>query len=236
MDRDLLARLNKERAGRRPVLVVTKLATGQSRLVTEDLALQAKAGDDPMVAEFRARSRSGRSGLGADGETFLTIHVPPPRLLIIGAVHIAESLVPMAMRAGFDCTVVDPRTAFADAAKFGGADVVAAWPEEVLATLPLDPHTAVAALSHDPKIDDAPLAAALTAGCFYVGALGSRKTHARRVERLGAAGISPDDIGRIHAPIGLDIGAQSPAEIAVAILAELIAALRKGTDAGPADG
>ncbi len=236
MDRGLLARLNAERAGRRPAMVVTHLPSGQSRLITIDDAQKAAAGADPVLAEFAVRRRSGKSGLTADGETFLTIHTPPPRLVIIGAVHIAEALVPMAARAGFDCLVVDPRSAFAVTSKFAGAEVAAGWPEDVLSGRPLDAHTALAALSHDPKIDDAPLIAALETGCFFVGALGSWKTHGRRIERLEEHGLSRDAIDRIHAPIGLDIGAQTPAEIAVAILAELVKALRKDAGAGvPAD-
>jgi xanthine dehydrogenase accessory factor len=166
-----------------------------------------------------------------DGRTFLTVQVPPPRLVVIGAVHISQALAPMAKIAGFDVTIIDPRTAFATAERFPDVELLAEWPEEVLKSRPLDAYTALAALTHDPKVDDVPIVAALAARSFYVGALGSRKTHAKRVERLLEQGASAADIERIHAPVGIDIGAQSPAEIAVAILAEVIAALRRGRQA-----
>ena len=133
----------------------------------------------------------------------------------------------MAVLAGFDIRVIDPRTAFATPERFAGVDLVADWPEDVLASAPLDAYTALVAVTHDPKIDDHPIAAALRARCFYIGALGSRKTHAKRVERLLAAGLSAEEIDRIDAPIGLDIGAQSPAEIAVAVLGAIIHAFRR---------
>jgi xanthine dehydrogenase accessory factor len=166
-----------------------------------------------------------------DGRTFLTVHVPPPRLVIIGAVHISQALAPMAKLAGFDVTIIDPRTAFATPERFTDVALLAEWPEEALRNVPIDAFTAVAALTHDPKIDDVPLLAALKARAFYIGALGSRKTHGKRLERLTGQGASPADLERIHAPIGVDIGAQSPAEIAVAVLAEIVAALRRGRQA-----
>jgi xanthine dehydrogenase accessory factor len=208
---------------RRGAVLVTDTASGESRVVDA-----AAAGSDPLAAEILARLRSGRSGMLADGRTFVTVQAPPPRLVAIGAVHISQALAPLAAIAGFDVTVVDPRTAFATPERFAGVRLLAEWPEEALKGAPLDRYTALAALTHDPKIDDSPILAALRTGCFYVGALGSRKTHARRVERLVAAGCPPADLERIHAPIGVDIGAQSPAEIAVAILAEVISALRRG--------
>jgi xanthine dehydrogenase accessory factor len=151
--------------------------------------------------------------------------------MVVGAVHISQALAPMARLAGFDVTIVDPRTAFATAERFSDVRLIADWPEEVLKTQPLDAYTALIAVTHDPKIDDHPIHAALSAGSFYVGALGSRKTHGKRLERLREQGVSAADLQRIHAPIGIDIGAQSPAEIAVAILAEVIAALRRGQQA-----
>ena len=160
------------------------------------------------------------------------MQVPPPRLVVIGAVHVSQALAPMARLADFDVTIIDPRTAFATPDRFPDVPLLAEWPEEALKGVPLDPYTALAALTHDPKIDDHPIEAALRAGCFYVGALGSRKTHAKRVERLLGAGVSAAELERIHAPIGVDIGAQSPAEVAVAILAEVIASLRRGRQAG----
>ena len=227
MKLDILKRLNEARRDRRAVVLATDTATGEARLVGE-----ADAAGDPLGPELVERFRSGRSGMLADGRTFLTVQVPPPRLVVIGAVHISQVLAPMARIAGFDATIIDPRTAFASAERFPDVAVLAEWPEEALARAPLDAYTALAALTHDPKIDDCPLQAALESGCFYVGALGSRKTHGKRVERLMAAGLAAAEIERIHAPIGIDIGAQSPAEIAVGILAEVIAGLRRGRQAG----
>jgi xanthine dehydrogenase accessory factor len=222
---DLLKRLNAARRARRPAILVTDLEGGEQRLVEG-----APPADDPLAAALRARLRSGRSGIVEEGgrSVFLTVHVPPPRLVAIGAVHISQALAPMARLAGFDMTIIDPRTAFATPERFPDVPLVAEWPEEALREVPLDAFTALAALTHDPKIDDPALQAALEAGCFYVGALGSRKTHARRVERLLEQGVSAVAIERIHAPIGLSIGAQSPAEIAVAVLGEIVAALRQG--------
>jgi xanthine dehydrogenase accessory factor len=152
--------------------------------------------------------------------------LPPPRLVVIGAVHISQALAPMARVAGFYTEIIDPRTAFASPERFPDVTLHAEWPDDVLKARPLDAFTAVAALTHDPKIDDPALKAALEADCFYIGALGSRKTHERRVERLTGMGFAPFAMERIHAPIGLSIGAASPQEIAVAVLAEIIQALR----------
>jgi xanthine dehydrogenase accessory factor len=232
MDLELLARFNAARSGRRAAILVTPMgddatARPAQRLVAESDALAG----DPFEDALRAAFRSGRSGLvtGAEGATaFLTVSVPPPRLVLIGAVHISQALMPMAGIAGLDVTVIDPRTAFATPERFAGGRLLAEWPQDVLEEVALDPYTGLAALTHDPKIDDLPLKAALAAGCFYVGALGSRKTHASRRARLLEAGVSEADFARIDAPIGADIGAASPAEIAVAVLANVIAALRKG--------
>lgn len=224
MDRDLLTQLNAERASRRAVILVTDLASGEGRLVREGETLDGELG-----AAIKKGFLSGRSAaVEADGRSvFLNVHVPPARLVVIGAVHISQALAPMARIAGFDMQVIDPRTAFATPERFGDVALVAEWPEDVLETRPLDAYTALAAVTHDPKIDDYPLKAALEAGSFYVGALGSRKTHAKRVDRLLGMGLSQEQIDRIASPIGLDIGAASPQEIAVAILAEIIDALRK---------
>jgi xanthine dehydrogenase accessory factor len=157
---------------------------------------------------------------------FLTVQAPPARLIAVGAVHVSQALAPMAKLAGFDVTIVDPRTAFATPERFPDVRVIAEWPDKVLPEIGLDRYTAIALLTHDPKIDDPALNLALKAECFYVGALGSKKTHAKRVERLAAAGLSAQ-ASRIHAPIGLDIGAVSPAEIAVSILGEIVLSLRK---------
>jgi xanthine dehydrogenase accessory factor len=220
---EVLRRLNAARRERRGAILVTDTATGEERFVHAE-----EAGADALAAELQRRFLSGRSGMLEDGRTFLTVHLPPPRLVIIGAVHISQALAPIARIAGYDVTVIDPRTAFATPDRFPDVELIAEWPEEVLRRAPLDPYTALAALTHDPKIDDAPIIAALAARCFYVGALGSRKTHAKRLERLREAGAGSADLARVHAPIGVDIGAQSPAEIAVAVLAEIIANLRRG--------
>jgi xanthine dehydrogenase accessory factor len=155
------------------------------------------------------------------------VQVPPVKVLVVGAVHISQALAPMARGLDLDVTIIDPRTAFATPERFPDVPVLAEWPDAVLPRIALDRYTAMVALTHDPKIDDPALEAALRAECFYIGALGSRKTHAGRVERLARAGFSEEEIARIHAPIGLDIGAVSPAEIAVSILAEIVATLRR---------
>lgn len=224
MDRALLAALNEERAARRAAVVVTELASGRQRLVRE-----GDVGADPLAELVEKVIRSGKSGISQTdaGEVFVNAHLPPARIVAIGAVHISQALAPMARIAGFDIEIIDPRTAFASKDRFPGVPLHAEWPEDVLKTRPFDPYTAVCVITHDPKIDDFPLISALNTGCFYIGALGSRKTHARRVERLVAAGISQSSIDRIEAPIGADIGAANPGEIAVAILSSVIAAFRK---------
>jgi len=226
---DDLALLNGERAARRAALAVVDLASGTERIIREAAFDEA----DPLAEIARARFRSGESGMAetAEGPRFLAVTVPPPRLVVIGAVHVTQALVPMAKLAGYDVTVVDPRTAFATPERFPEVALHAAWPQDALPGIGLDRYTALAALTHDPKIDDPALEAALAAGCFYVGALGSRKTHGRRVERLTAAGVPTEALGRIRAPIGLDLGGRAPAEIAVAVLAEIIRALRTGEGA-----
>ncbi|MBS7540711.1 XdhC family protein [Ancylobacter lacus] len=224
MDLALLEALNAERAARRACVLVTAMDDGRQRLVTA-----AQAAADPLAGPIAEALRSGRSGMLTLGNerVFLTAHVPAPRLVVTGAVHISQALAPMATMAGFDVTLIDPRTAFATAERFPGVALHALWPDEVLPRIGLDPFTAFAALTHDPKIDDPGLAAAIEAGCFYIGALGSRRTHATRLERLAARGVPEAGLARIRAPIGLDIGAVSPAEIAVAVLAEIVATLRQ---------
>lgn len=224
MDPLVLKKLNAERRARRAAILVTSLGDGRDRLVCEGDQVAGELGD----AANRA-FQSGKSGIiEADGESFfLNVHLPPPRLVVIGAVHISQALAPMARIAGFDVKIIDPRTAFATPERFTDVSLAAEWPQDVLKDKPLDRYTALAAVTHDPKIDDHPLQAALEADCFYVGALGSRKTHAKRLERLHAAGVKEFESAQIHAPIGLDISAQSPQEIAVAILAQIIEAFRR---------
>jgi xanthine dehydrogenase accessory factor len=222
MNLEILKRLNAARAAREAAILITETASGAERLVVEK---DGYAGD-PLAGELAGRFRSGVSGMAGEGRYFLTVQLPPPRLVVIGAVHISQAMAPVAKVAGFDMTVIDPRTAFATPERFPDVPLLAEWPDVAIPKVGLDPFTALAALTHDPKIDDGPIAAALRAGCFYVGALGSRKTHGKRLERLRALGLDDLMLGRIHAPIGVDIGAQSPAEIAIAILAQVIGALR----------
>ena len=223
MKLDTLASLNAERAARRAAIVVTNVESGAERLVKAEATTS-----DTLRETLEARLRSGKSGMieTPEGKVFLTVHVPPPRLVITGAVHISQALAPMARMLGYDVTIVDPRTAFASIERFPDVKVIAEWPDAALPPLNIDRYTAFVALTHDPKIDDPALSHALARDCFYIGALGSKKTHARRVERLKAQGLSDDTIARIHAPIGLEIGAISPPEIAVAILGEITARLR----------
>ena len=224
MQLDLLTALNAERAARRAAIVVTDIATGKQRLV--------KAADiarDPLSSVLAEHLRTGKSGMEetAEGRVFLTVYVPAAQLVVIGAVHISQALAPIAKLLDYDVTIVDPRTAFASLERFPDVKVIAEWPDKALPPLGVDRYTAFVALTHDPKIDDPALLHALSRDCFYIGALGSRKTHARRVERLKQAGLTDSDTARIHAPIGLDIGAVSPAEIAVAIMAQITERLRE---------
>jgi len=220
---DILHSLNTERAARRAAVVVTDIATGAQRFVAA-----AAVADDPLRDVLEARLRSGRSGMEetAQGRVFLTVYVPPARLVITGAVHISQALAPLARMLGYDVTIVDPRTAFASPERFPDVEVIAAWPDVALPPLGVDRYTAFVALTHDPKIDDPALLHALGRDCFYIGALGSKKTHARRLDRLKAQGVTDAALARIHAPIGLAIGAVSPPEIAVSIMAEITASLR----------
>jgi xanthine dehydrogenase accessory factor len=227
---DLLAALNTERSARRAAVVVTELAGGKQRLVRE-----SEIQKDPLAAELRAQLRTGKSGLVSEGarQFFVEVHMPPPRIVITGAVHVSQALAPMAKLLGYDVTIVDPRTAFATPERFPDVPLLAEWPDTALPKVGLDSWTAFVALTHDPKIDEPALEAALSSQCFYVGALGSKKTHARRVESLKKRGVSEQMLARVHAPIGLSIGAASPAEIALAILAEITMRLRRGPEAKP---
>jgi xanthine dehydrogenase accessory factor len=226
----LLAELNAERAARRAAIVVTDTQSGETRLVKA-----AGIPRDPLKDVLAAHLRSGKSGFEdtEQGRVFLAVHVPPPKLVITGAVHISQALAPMAKIAGFDVAIVDPRTAFATPERFPDVKVIAEWPDKVLPPLGIDRYTAFVALTHDPKIDDPALTHALNSDCFYIGALGSKKTHARRVERLKQQGIEEAVIARIHAPIGLPIAAQTPPEIAVAIMGEIVSALRQAPERAP---
>ncbi len=221
---DLLAAFNAERALRRACVLVTDIASGDQHLIRG-----ADAVSDPLAAILEERLRLGKSGMvQREGrELFVSVEVPPVRLIVIGAVHVSQMLAPIARLAGFDMIIVDPRNTFATPERFPSVQLIAEWPDVALPPLHLDRYTAVVLLTHDPRIDDQGLAEALRADCFYIGALGSRKTHAKRLERMRGKGFSDAALERIHAPIGLDIGAVSPAEIAVSILGEIIAELRR---------
>jgi len=220
----ILKALNEERAARRAAIVVTNQESGAQRLVKG-----ADIRSDPLKDVLEKHLRSGKSGIEEtpEGRVFLTVHVPSPKLVITGAVHISQALAPIGQLLGYDVTIVDPRTAFASIERFPDVKVIAEWPDVALPPLGIDRYTAFVALTHDPKIDDPALTHALKSDCFYIGALGSKKTHARRVTRLKEQGLSDNDIGRIHAPIGLDIGAVTPAEIAVAIIGQITLRLRE---------
>jgi xanthine dehydrogenase accessory factor len=231
MKLELLTSLNAERAARRPAVVVTDINGGRERLIKA-----ADIAKDPLREILRERLRTGKSGMvdSPEGRVFLTVYVPAPQLVITGAVHISQALAPIGMLLGYDVTIVDPRTAFASIERFPDVKVIAEWPDTALPPLGIDRYTAFVALTHDPKIDDPALLHALSRDCFYIGALGSKKTHGRRVARLRDQGVSDADIGRIHAPIGLHIGAISPAEIAVAIMAQITERLRTEEQSEPA--
>jgi xanthine dehydrogenase accessory factor len=209
---DLLEELVADRAARRPVAYVVDMESGARWLAHEGHA---------------ARFRADLSGFDDDARHFVAVHNPPLRMIVVGAVHIAQTLVPMARMVGYDPVIVDPREGFASDARFPGEVLVTDWPDAALDALAPDARSAVVLLTHDPKLDDAALDRALASNAFYIGALGSTRTHAKRVERLRAAGFSEVEIARIHGPVGLDIGAAGPAEIALSILAEATAVLRR---------
>ncbi len=223
-----LARIAAARQQRLALVVVTRLADGAQCLVDAASGEGELALTSEQLVEARGLLASGRSTTLAAGDgLFARAYVPAPRMLIVGAVHIAQALAPMAAAAGFEVTVIDPRGAFASADRFPGVRLSDEWPDEALARLGLDDTTALVALSHDPKLDDPALELALPSTLFYIGALGSRRTHEKRLERLRAAGLG-ELTGRIHSPIGLDLGGRSPAEIAVSILAEVIQVRYRG--------
>lgn len=223
MDRATLERLTEARARGESVVLATRLDTGEAMLI----AAASRDTDALTTAARRAaiRDESGRDLV--DGHAwFFNVFNSPPSLYIVGAVHIAQPLSQMAALAGFNVVVIDPRTAFATNERFPNLHLITAWPDEALADLPIDRRTAIVTLTHDPKLDDPALLAALRSDCFYIGALGSRKTHAARKERMKAAGISEETFSRVHGPVGLDIGAISPSEIAISIMAQVIERLR----------
>ncbi len=210
----MLAEIVERQTARQPVAYVTSLAGTARRL----------AGPQ----DFPDRFRMDRSGLEEDGETFVAVLNPPLRMIVVGGVHIAQALVPMARIVGYDVTLIDPREAFGSAARFPDIAVSHDWPDDAMAALAPDARTAVVTLTHDPKIDDPAILAALGSPAFYIGCLGSKRTHAKRLDRLAGQGADAAALARIHAPVGLDIGARSPAEIAVSVLAEVTQRLRQG--------
>ena len=218
-----IERLLAERAAKRAATVVTRLADGTQALVAGDEVSGELALTEAQREEVRRRLRSDKSGTleSSDGTLFARCYAQAPRMVIVGAVHITQALAPMAAMAGFEVVVIDPRRAFATAERLPGVTVTTEWPDEALARIGLDAQTAVVTLSHDPKLDDPALIAALQSPCFYIGALGSSRTHAKRVARLTEAGLA-DAIPRIHAPVGLDLGGRSPSEIAVSVIAQVI--------------
>lgn len=221
MKREILEQLLAARANRQAVALITRLDTGEQRIVPRSVAAQ-----DPLAEKLDEAFRFDQSG-SHDGQ-FINIHNPPLRLVIIGAVHIAQSVIPIAQQLGYDVTVIDPRGAFATGARFPGIALHAEWPDEIIPQIGLDPRTALIALTHDPKIDDPALNAALKSEVFYIGALGSKKTQASRAQRLKEAGFSDEALARIHGPIGLNIGAKGAPEIAVSIMGEVTRCLRLG--------
>jgi xanthine dehydrogenase accessory factor len=224
MKTETLAALQDARANRRAVTLATRLGDAAEGLIYLDAANGALASAPAIVSAARRAMEIGRSETVEIGgqKIFLNVYVPPPRLIIVGAVHIAQSLAPMATQLEFDVTVVDPRGAWATAQRFPGVKVIQDWADEAFQAMGLDVSTAVVTLTHDPKLDDPALEAALRSDVFYVGALGSKRTHAKRKERLAEAGITDEQFARIHGPVGLNIGAKSPAEIAVSILGQII--------------
>ena len=222
MKRATLKAVNEARANGKSVVLATRLDTGEERVI-----VSIESNDSLSQAARKALTRDQSASAEIDGATwFLNVFNSPPKLYLVGAVHIAQPLSQMGALAGFDVTVIDPRTAFATNERFPNLHLIAAWPDEALADLPLDMRTAVVTLTHDPKLDDPALIAALRSDAVYIGALGSKKTHAARVARLKAAGFDDTAVARIRGPVGLDIGAVSPAEIAVSIMAQIVATFR----------
>jgi xanthine dehydrogenase accessory factor len=217
-DLDFLKHLDDAATARKPVVVMTRLSDGARQIY------DGTASSDPAVTEAIRRAHSG---VDKSGETFVHALTPPPRIIIVGATHIGQHLATMATASGYDVKVIDPRTAFASPARFDPSQLIVGWPEECFRKLTADPFSAVVTLTHVDYIDDEALSIALKSSCRYIGSLGSRKTHAKRVERLKASGFTDADIARINAPVGLDIEAETPGEIATSILAQIIASFRK---------
>ena len=226
MKQQLLHAVLDARAGKRPLVLVTELGSGRQWVEID--GEPATGLDASVCAAARDALRRDRSEVAelAGARYFLHVMSPPLRLFVIGAVHIAQTLVPMASLLGYAVTVIDPRRAFVTGERFPGVTVATDWPDEVLDAAELDSRSAVVTLSHDPKFDDPALQVALASPAFYIGSLGSRRTHGKRIERLTGAGFAQKTLARIHAPVGLDIGAVTAGEIAASIVAEITAAFR----------
>lgn len=227
MKAELLNHILGDKKAKHPVVLATWLDTAEHALIYPDRVEGEVVPDDSLITTARDAMRDDKSGMvdTDKGQVFLQVFNPPLRMIIVGAVHIAQPLARMAIIGGYDVTVVDPRGSFATEARFPGVRLMNEWPDDAVAALAPDPRTAVVTLTHDPKIDDPALHVALESDAFYIGALGSRKTHASRLDRLTEAGYKPEQMNRIFGPVGLSIGAVSPSEIAVSILAQVTEAL-----------
>jgi xanthine dehydrogenase accessory factor len=231
MKTDLLDQLLADRAAKRQVVLATNLATGAGQLLYPD---EGRGGDAELLKAARRVMLADKSGIVETGDRrkiFLHVYNSPLRMLIVGAVHIAQPLSQMALLAGYDVAIVDPRREFASADRFPGITLIDAWPDDGVATFAPDRRTAIVTLTHDPKLDDPALVKVLRSDAFYIGCLGSSRTHGKRLERLAAEGFGEADVARIHGPVGLDIGAKSPAEIAVSIMGQITEALRRPVNA-----
>ena len=233
MKRQTLEAVMAARQAGRPVAVATNLRSGQQRLIFSDGSAGELCLDvDMMLAAVDALKTDHNTTLKTPaGEVFVQVYTPPPRVFVVGAVHIAQPLARMAQLSGYGVTIIDPRRGFAGGDRFAGLDVTGEWPDEALERLKPDSRSAIITLTHDPKLDDPALQVALRSPAFYVGALGSKKTHAARLERLRQAGLSDSELARIHGPVGLSIGAVSPAEIALSIMAQITQRRRQGNEA-----
>ena len=222
LSEELLAQLVEARSNKRAVALMTNVRTWERRMTDGTGGTEV----DDAANEMMRLDRSGFAG-----DWFICVHNPPLRMIVVGGVHIAQPLVQLAQIAGYECVIVDPREAFASEARFPGMRIIHDWPDEAIDSEAPDARTAIVTLTHDPKIDDPAIRSALNSDAFYLGCLGSRRTHAKRIDRLAEAGTCEADLARIHAPVGLDIGARSPAEVAVAVMAEVTASLRRPPEA-----
>lgn len=228
MKREVITRLQELRREKQALALVTRLSDGQQALVSGHEVEGELVLEDESIVNIRQRILEERSGVlfESNSDLFVRVYNPPLRLILVGAVHVSQALIPLAVLLDFDVTVIDPRTAFASDERFPTVTMLTDWPDQAMRALKPDHRTAVVTLSHDPKLDDPALKEVLLTDAFYVGSLGSRKTHASRMERLGADGVDEKALARIHAPVGIHLGGRRPAEIALAIMAEIIQTLR----------